>query len=174
MSGIIAIRNTNSIGNDNRFPLKPRSSTLTLVGAIKASQYNALSSFSWTKLSKLLALLLTTLIVLAARQYPCLCPSTEQNLHQHSAAVTLSSAQDLCSDCGHAKRCCVAHKPAPLVSASPLAPICDLELTSATLLFPTADIVPPVPVIALNKNKAPPISRWPCSRTYLAKQTLLI
>lgn len=174
MSSIITVGNAPTVENDNHFLINLCSSHLALVGAFCIAKYNAVHPFSWPKLSKLLALLLTTLIVLTAHQYHCLCPGTGQNLHQHSAAVTLNTAQDLCSDCGHTKRCCAVHNPVPAVSANLCAPIANLELTTMFSPVPFANIVKSTAAAAVNKNRAPPVNRWLCSRTYLAKQTLLI
>jgi len=127
-------------------------------------------------MSKLLSLLLLCLIVTNAfLPRFCLCVTSEKN--EQSAYVTHAIKQiEMCTDCGHADLCCsLIHKSCADSDDSPTSNFqtC-LEILVSILSSGLRSLLPNDSTKALFQALESVLTKWPCAKFYLAKQSLLI
>lgn len=104
-------------------------------------------------------MLLTCLFFLKASLHVCICPKTSQEINTSSDAVSISMQvdQDVCSDCGHTKSCCIEQQQNVELASGDAS---FLENQCFTQIVPTVSPVFEFPLTALAEdrfvNKAPP------------------
>ncbi len=86
------------------------------------------------------------------------------------------AADELCDDCGHARSCCFSKPQVPgaLITNVENA-LWAFNFSVLAAWISTFDFTDnSAPEYLLGRSVLPAIAKWPCSKSYLAKQSLLI
>lgn len=127
-------------------------------------------------MSKLLSLLLFSLIIINAfLPRFCLCVTPEK-IVQLACVVDTIKKFEMCTDCGHADLCCsLVHKNSSDCDDSPTSNFqtC-LEIFVSILSSGLSNLSLKNSTETLIRAIEPVLNKWPCAKFYLAKQSLLI
>lgn len=147
-----------------------------VVRGITEKVYNfAACSTKFSRMQKLLRILLLCIVAMSALlPRLCECASAEVAIKQQDSLRSSLELKELCDDCGHTKNCCFSKPEIPggLVSNAENA-LSVFTLGLFSVWVSTVDFSLSLQP-ALRRNMLSAIAKWPCSKAYLAKQSLLI
>lgn len=141
------------------------------------SNYNfAASSSKFVCMQKIVSVLLLLVVAVGALlPHLCECPSSEKEIQKHSSNLRVI-AQDICTDCGHTRSCCFSKTQLPngLVTNMDSLACWSIVTVLVSSCLSRFDFPPNEPIAPLSNDETQGVTRWPCLKTYLAKQSLLI
>lgn len=126
---------------------------------------------------KLLSLFLLCVIAISALlPRLCECAYSETSVKQQDMLDLRTAADEFCDDCGHTRTCCFSKPQVPgglITNVENALWASNFSVLVAWIsTFDFTDKSPPEHLVGL--SVPPAIAKWPCSKSYLAKQSLLI
>lgn len=134
------------------------------------------SFFLCLEMQKLLHVLLLSLIITSALLPRfCLCLTPENSPKNIYSVQTLKQGE-ICTDCGHIDICCKLDHKSPIEPVNN--PISSLQKYLAFVILTFRSHLShhsiANSIVKAHLNFFPLLAKWPCSKFYLAKQSLLI
>lgn len=130
-------------------------------------------------MSQRLLVLALTLAVMLCTFWPrlCDCLSPGATISNQTIAFEAASAEDLCYECGHSKSCCFTNTQYAgglLTNIDTLSSVISAVIVAA-ISFIAVALIASYAIRESTYARIPlSFSKWPCQKSYLAKQSLLI